>query len=82
MADTYGKIVKEIPLTPSTKLCIKSGAELGGKKFFDIRKYVMTAKYTGPTKDGLFLPQAVCKELGMALLAIAEIEAQAEVRPQ
>lgn len=82
MVDTYGKIVKEIPLTPSTKLCIKAGAELSGKKFFDIRRYVVSAKYTGPTKDGLFLPQAVCKELGMALLAIAETEAQAEARIQ
>lgn len=72
MADSYGKIVKTIPLSHSTKLCVKANAELNGKKFVDIREYVETAKYSGPTRKGLFIPESVVKELALTLLAIAE----------
>lgn len=72
MADSYGKIVKTIPLSHNTNLCVKANAELNGKKYVDLREYVETAKYSGPTRKGLFLPEQVIKELALTLLAIAE----------
>lgn len=55
MANNWGQCVGVIALSKATELHINRDAEMDGKKFLVISKYVKTASYSGPAKGGALL---------------------------
>lgn len=60
--------MKEIVITERRKIVVQK-ANYKGNNVLDIRTYVKTDKYTGPTKKGINIPVAKAEELVRAILA-------------
>lgn len=52
---SFGKVVDSLTIDESTEIRIQRGTDKKGKVFVNIRKFVNTDRYSGPTKQGIRL---------------------------
>lgn len=55
----FGTVTAKVDVNPKTEIHIKTGAKVKGVPCVDVRKFVKTKRYTGYTKSGLMIPEAV-----------------------
>jgi hypothetical protein len=68
MANNWGHAVGVIALSRATELHINRDAEMDGKKFLVLSKFVKSESYSGPAKGGsLLIPMEKLGELRQAI---------------
>jgi hypothetical protein len=70
-----GDNVKEVFITERRKIVVQKSF-FKGAATLDVRTYINTEKYTGPTRKGVNIPLAKARELAQAILAEISVPEQ------
>lgn len=68
----WGKTVAIVVLSESEEIHVCDQAKIDEKEYVNLRTFVKTAKYTGATKAGLFIPKEKWGEFVQALAMVTK----------